>query len=272
MDLRLKDAAVLVTGGSRGIGLGIAMGFAAEGARVAICGRDAARLEQAVAEIRATGAQAVGIRADLFQADDCRLVVEQTVAAFGRLDVLVNNASTNVDRTPASLEEATDAQVMERFMGKTMGAIRCSRAALPALKAAGAGRIVNIGGSSARAVSRHRAGAGSGLPQGLGNAALANFTRHLAEEVARDGIVVNIVHPSLTRTDRHIDRMARRAREGGTTVEQAEAEVGATFPIGRVPTPADIVPLVLLLCSPLAGAISGQAMAVDGGMGLAVQY
>ena len=272
MDLRLRDAAVLVTGGSRGIGFAIALGFAAEGARVAICGRDAARLEQAVAEIRSTGAQAVGIRADLFQPDDCRAVVDQAVAAFGRLDVLVNNASTNVDGTPGSLEDATDAQVMERFMGKTMGAIRCTRAALPHLKAAGAGRVVNIGGSSARAVARHRPGAGSGLPQGLGNAALANFTKHLAEEVARDGIVVNIIHPSLTRTDRHIGRMARRARDGGITIEQAEAEVGATFPIGRVPTPADIVPIVLLLSSPLAGAITGQAMAVDGGMLLGVEY
>ncbi len=272
MDLGLKDAAVLVTGGSRGIGHAIAMGFAAEGAHVAICARDPARLEQAVAEIRATGAPCIGIRADLFHADDCRDAVEQTVAAFGRLDVLVNNASTNVDRTPASLEDATDAQVMERFMGKTMAAIRCSRAALAHLRAAGGGRIVCIGGTSARAVSRHRAGAGSGLPQGIGNAALANFAKHLAEEVAHQGIVVNVVHPSLTRTDRHIDRMARRARDGGITIEQAEAEVAATVPIRRVVDPADIVPIVLLLSSPLASAITGQALAVDGGALLGVEY
>ena len=269
MDLKLKNAVVLVTGGSRGIGLAIAKGFAAEGARVAICGRDQARLDAAAAEI---GSGAVGFQADLFQADDCRTVVERTIAHFGRLDVLVNNASTNVDGTPGSLVDMTDAQVMERFMGKTMGAIRCTRAALPALRASCAGRIVNIGGSSARTVGRNRPGSPSGMPQGIGNAALANFTRHLAEEVARDGIGVNIIHPSLTRTDRHIGRMERRAASGGMTVEQAEAEVGKTFPIGRVPTPADIVPLVLLLSSPLAGAITGQALAVDGGIGLSVQY
>ena len=83
---------------------------------------------------------------------------------------------------------------------------------------------------------------------------------------------MNIVHPSLTRTDRHIGRMERRARDAGISIEAAEAEVGRTFPIGRVPAPSDIAPLVLLLCSPLAGAITGQAMAVDGGLGLAVQY
>ena len=157
-------------------------------------------------------------------------------------------------------------------MGKTMGAIRCTRAALPALKAAGAGRIVNIGGSSARTVGRNRPGSPSGMPQGMGNSALANFTRHLAEEVARDGIVANIIHPSLTRTDRHIGRMERRAASAGISIEAAEAEIGTTFPIGRVPAPEDIVPLVLLFSFPLAGAITGQALAVDGGIGLSVQY
>jgi NAD(P)-dependent dehydrogenase (short-subunit alcohol dehydrogenase family) len=269
MDLKLRNAAVLVTGGSRGIGLAIAKGFVAEGARVAICGRDQARLQAAAAEI---GGGTVGFQADLFQPDDCRSVVERAIAHFGGLDVLINNASTNVDGTPGSLEAMTDPQVMERFMGKTMGAIRCTRAALPALKRAGSGRVVNIGGSSARIVGRHRPGAPSGLPQGIGNAALANFTRHLAEEVARDGIVANIIHPSLTRTDRHIGRMERRAASSNISIEAAEAEVGDTFPIGRVPAPEDIVPLVLLFASPLAAAITGQALAVDGGIGMSVQY
>jgi 3-oxoacyl-[acyl-carrier protein] reductase len=269
MDLKLKNTVVLVTGGRHGIGLALAKGFAAKGARVAICGRDAGRLAEAAAEI---GDGAGGFQADLFQADDCRTVVERTIAHFGRLDVLVNNASTNVDGTPGSLEAMNDAQAMERFMGKTMGAIRCTRAALPALKRAGAGRVVNIGGSSARTVGCNRPGAPSGLPQGIGNSALANFTRHLAEEVARDGIVANIIHPSLTRTDRHIGRMEGRAASGGISTDAAEAEVGATFPIGRVPASEDIVPSVLVFSSPLAGAITGQALAVDGGIGLFVQY
>jgi 3-oxoacyl-[acyl-carrier protein] reductase len=198
----------------------------------------------------------------------------KTVAAFGRLDVLVNNASTNVDRTPRSLEEATDEQVMERFQEKTMAAIRCSRAALPHLRAAGGGRIVCIGGMSARGVQcgDERPGAGSGLPQGLGNAALANFVKHLAEEVAQEGIVVNIVHPSLTRTDRHTGRMERRARELGVTVAEVEAETARHVPIGCILEPADIAPAVLLLASPLSAATTGQAIAVDGGASRGVMY
>ena len=274
MDLQLAGKSVLITGGSRGIGFALAQGFAREGARVAICARDPARLDQAVAELNATGAQAVGIRADLFNAADCANAVERTVAAFGRLDALINNASTNVDRVPKSLEDATDEQVMERFMGKTMAAIRCTRAALPHLRAAGAGRVVCIGGMAARAVQRgaERPGAGSGLPQGLGNSALANFVKYLSEEGAGDGIVANIIHPSLTRTDRHGARMERKAKELGVSVAEVEAEAASHFPIGRVVEPADIVPLVLLLASPRAGGITGQAIAVDGGSSRSIMY
>jgi len=274
MDLKLAGASVLITGGSRGIGFALARGFVGEGARVAICARDQTRLDAAVAELNAMGTQAVGIQTDLFKPEDCAKAVERTVAAFGRLDVLVNNASTNVDKTPKSLEDATDEQVLERFMGKALGAIRCTRAALPHLRAAGSGRIVCIGGMAARAVQRgaERPGAGSGLPQGLGNAGLANFVKYISEEGAADGIVANIVHPSLTRTERHAGRMERKASTQGISIAAAEAETASHFPIGRVPGPEDIVPLVLLLSSPLAGAITGQAIAVDGGASRAIMY
>ena len=274
MDLKLRGAAVLVTGGSQGIGLAIAEGFAAEGARVAICARDRARLDAAAAQLRAAGAECLAISADLLDPAACRRAVDETAAAFGRLDVLVNNASTSVDRTPRSLEDASDQQLLERFMGKTMAAIRCSRAALPHLRRAGGGRIVSIGGTAARSVFRagELPSSGSGLPQGLGNAALANFSKHLAEEVAGENILVNIVHPHLTRTGRHPERVKRRAEALGVTPAEAEAAIAAQFPIGRIVEPADIVPLVLLLASPLAGAITGQSITVDGGALRGIAY
>ena len=114
--------------------------------------------------------------------------------------------------------------------------------------------------------------AGSGLPQGLGNSALANFSKHLAEEVAGDGILVNIVHPHSTRTGRHPDRVARRAAAKGITAAEAEAEIAAQFPIGRIVEPEDIAPLVLLLASPLAAGITGQSIAVDGGALRGIAY
>ena len=274
MDLNLHDKAVLVTGGSRGIGYEIARQFAAEGARVAICGRDYARLQSAEAKIRAVGGHCTGIQIDLFEPQAADVLVEQTVAALGGVDVLVNNASTNVDRIPARLEDASDSQLLERVNGKLMGAIRCSRAVIPHMRGAGGGRIVCIGGTSARAVSRSGSAAPgrSELPQGLGNSALASFVRHLAEEVARDRILVNVVHPYQTNTDRSPARIARLAAEQGISLQDAAAAMAASLPIGRMIEPEDIAPLVLFLASPLASAITGQAVAIDGGAVPTINY
>lgn len=267
MDLQLNGAVALVTGGSRGIGLALARAFADEGARVAICGRDQGRLDEVVEAFAARGQQAFGVAADLYDAADCRRAVDAAASHYGRLDVLVNNAAGQVDSTPGSIEAATDEELMARFMGKTMSAIRCARAALPHMRAAGGGRIVNIGGTAARTIFRpdDSVSSGSTLPQGLGNAPLAPFTKALSEEAAKDRIRVNLVHPHVTATDRHEDRVRYRARTRGVSEDVARAELDAMFPIGRTPGPQDIVPIVLLLASPIADAITGQSIVVDGG-------
>lgn len=267
MDLKLRDAVVLITGASRGLGREFALAFADEGARVAICARDAAKLEETAAAVRGRGAECLALQADLLDGAACQRVVDETAARFGRLDVLVNNASASVDRTPKSIEAATDGEIMARIQGKTLVAIRCSRAALPHMRKGGGGRIVCIGGTAARTVFRpgDLPSEGSGLPQGLGNSALANFTKYLAEEGAADQIVVNVVHPHLTRTSRHADRVAWQARRYGVSEAEAEKQMAARIPIGRILEPGDVTPLVLLLASPLSGATTGQAIAVDGG-------
>ncbi len=274
MNLELTGAAVIVTGASQGIGLALARAFAAEGARIAICARNPERLEHAARGLRDAGAECLAIAADLTDPDQCRRVVDETARAYGRLDVLVNNASTSVDRTPKSLEDATDAQLLERFMGKTMVAIRCARAAVPHLRANGGGRIVCIGGTAARSVFRpgDMPSSGSGLPQGLGNSALANFVKHLAEEVAHEQILVNIVHPHLTRTGRHPDRVTRRAAVLGISEAETEKLIAAQFPIGRMVEPEDICPIVLLLASRISGAMTGQSITVDGGALRGIDY
>ncbi|MFH1604942.1 MAG: SDR family oxidoreductase [Pseudomonadota bacterium] len=261
MDLALQGKAVLVTGGNRGIGRQIALAFAEEGAQVAICGRDVEQLTKTGAEIRTLGGQVHTMVADLFQAADCQRAVDETAAQFGRLDILVNNASTDVSGT---LLTADDDRLMEWVYGKTLGSMRCARAAVPHMRRVGSGRIICIGGLAAR-----HAG---GLPAGLGNSSLVNFAKNLSDEVAADQILVNVVHPSFCKTDRYPARLAARAKQRGISPAEAEASFIADFPIGRIVEPADIAPLVLFLASRHASAITGQSIAVDGGASRSIVY
>jgi NAD(P)-dependent dehydrogenase (short-subunit alcohol dehydrogenase family) len=268
MDLELQGKSVLVTGGSRGIGRAIALAFGNEGARVAICSRGAEKLHSTGDEIRATGAECLEIAADLSAAGECERAVAETVAAFGGVDILVNNAGANVDNEPSKLVDSTDEQLTSRVSGKALAAVRCSRAVLPYMQTAGWGRIINIAGSSARNAFRGRqrsTSEGNPMVSGMGNAMITNFSKMLSTQVAADGILVNVIHPHITRTDRHPARMRKRAAELGMTESEAEADLASYIPLGRVMEPEDIAPLVTLLASPINGAITGQTVAVDGG-------
>jgi len=274
MDLGLTDAVVLVTGGNRGVGRAIAIAFAREGAKVAICGRDPASLAQTRSDIVALGAECLALQADLADANACVDVVERTAAAFGTLTVLVNNASMSADKIPPRFTEMSDEQAMARINGKLVLAMRCSRAVISHMQRAGHGRIIHIGGSSARNVFRggELPGNSSGLPQGLGNAAVASFSKYLAEEMIGNNILVNVVHPHIVRTDRHPARVAARARELGVSDAEAEKAIGAQIPLGRVIEVDEVAPLVVFLASRFASAITGQSIAVDGGVSRTILF
>lgn len=263
IELDLKNKSVLVTGGNRGIGLAIALGFADEGANVAICGRDQGALESAKGQITALGVKAHAIAADLFTAEGCTQAIEETASTLCGLDILVSNASTNIGGT---LETLSDEQALERVMGKTLAAMRLSRASLPHLRKAGGGRIICIGGTAARTPAK------TSLPSGLGNSALVNFVKHFSNDVGPEGITVNVVHPPFTKTDRYPARLQARAEQLGVSLEEAEADFASNFPIGRIVEPSDIAPMVLFLASPGASAVTGQAIAVDGGSTQSVTY
>tara|TARA_A100001037_G_scaffold244423_1_gene225342 strand:+ start:4931 stop:5791 length:861 start_codon:yes stop_codon:yes gene_type:complete len=263
MELSLNEKSVLVTGGNRGIGLAIALAFADEGANVAICGRDRAALGNAKSLIGARNVKVHAITADLFTAEGCERAITEVVDAFGGLNVLVSNASTNIGGT---LETLTDDQAIERVLGKTLAAMRLSRVALPHFRNAGGGRIICIGGMAARTPGK------TSLPSGLGNSSLVNFAKHFSNDVGPENITVNVVHPPFTKTDRYPARLQARAEELDVSLEEAEASFTADFPIGRIVEPADIAPMVLFLASPHAAAITGQAIAVDGGSSQIITY
>jgi len=267
VDLQLTDKVALVTGGGRGIGREIALRLAAEGVHVAVCGRTKEPLDRTADALRDQGVRSVSMVADLFDAAQCTRVVEETVDSLGALDVLVNNASTNViGNHPTDFAHLSDEQLMERLMIKGLGSARCTRAALPHLRRSGQGRVICIGGVNSRIA------APGGLAIGLGNSFVSYFSKSLSAELGPDGITVNVVAPGETRTERHPARMATLAEELGVSVAEAEARRAASSPIRRIVDPGDVAAITVFLASPLASAITGQVIAVDGGTTSAVVY
>jgi 3-oxoacyl-[acyl-carrier protein] reductase len=272
MDLAMQGKAVLITGGNRGLGAELALAFAREGVDVGICARDGGRLEQVRAAVDELGVRCCAIVADLDANGECERVVAAVARDLGRLDILVNNASTNIDGTGVIRANSAE-RLLRRVTGKATWAIRCTQAALPHLAASGAGRVIFVGGSALRASYPSGAAAPTtGVVAAMGSSVIATFAKYLQEEVIGDGILVNVVHPGATRTDRYDGRVRRYANEHSISVAEADQRMRDALPLKRMVETTDITPLVLLLSSPLAAAISAQAVAIDGGSSPAVMY
>lgn len=263
IDFHLKDKVALVTGGSRGIGRGVALALARQGMHVAICGRTADSLEATAHDIRSLGVHAWTFTADVSKNDDVETFVSEAVAAAGQVDVLVNNAVTS---TSAPFDELSDEQFRYHIDVKLMAYIRIARLVLPHMKNRGAGRIVNIGGMTARIVAPLR------MTNGVVNAGVANFTKQFAGYAAQHNVTVNCVHPGYTATERIMQIFEREAKESGEDIQAVIAKRTADIPLGKLVRPEDVAAAVLFFCSPLAAMITGQCIAVDGGSGEAVIY
>ena len=264
MELGLDGKISIVTGGSMGIGKATALALAKEGSDVAICARGVEELENAAAEIRSeTGRNVLAVRADMGILPDIQHLVSTTVANLGGVDILVNNA---VNSTAAPFMELSDEDWMNHINVKVMGYVRCSREVIPHMARRGGGRIINIGGMAARS-------AGSLTnSNGVTNSAVSNIAKNLSDQVAKDGILVNCIHPGTTRTPRQDGLLQRQARDANITVEEATRRAVANIPIGRMVESDDIADLVLFLVSNRASAITGQTIAVEGGAGRGVHY
>lgn len=263
MDFELKGKLVLVTGGSRGIGKAIALMLADQGADLIICGRNQDTLNSAIEDIKLKGGQAWGFQADVSKSNEIEMLF-QKVSTIGRgVSILVNNAVTS---TSARFDELTDEEFVYHIEVKLMAYIRVARIALEQMKKAGNGRIVNIGGMTARIVAPLR------MTNGVTNAGVANFTKQFANYAAQFSVNVNCVHPGYTATDRIMQIFKREAQESGTDLNAVLKKRTADIPLGKLIEPEDIASAVLFFCSPLAKMITGQCIAVDGGSGEAISY
>ncbi|PKB80792.1 MAG: short-chain dehydrogenase [SAR202 cluster bacterium Io17-Chloro-G9] len=265
MDLELEGKTAIVTGGSRGIGKAIAKELALSGCDVVICARNAEDLDLTARELSIeTGRRVIGITADTTNSEDVNRMVKQAAEALGSIDILVNNAAAPGGLAGGPLATISDDDVLEDLNTKVVGYLRCARAVGSYMTSQGWGRIVNIGGLSARASS------GNNLSAGVRNSGLVNLTKYLADQLGGAGVTVNLVHPGATRTERSGPAYEERARQQGITVKEVEARVAANNSTKRIVDASELAYVVAFLASPRSIAISGEVIAAGGGSGQAV--
>ena len=250
-----KDKVVVITGGSRGIGRGIALAFAREGAQTVLASSSEQNLAAAAKAVAAAGSAPLIVAGDLRKLDACERVFSQVKERFGRCDVLVNNAGAT---RAGNFAELPDEAWLDGFALKFFGAVRLTRLFWPMLKAR-EGHVVNIIGGAARTVEPEF------LIGGSVNAASANFVKGLSKLGMRDGVHVNAIHPGQTATERTEQLFQQRAAAQGKPVEELRAAALSKSGARRMATPEDIAELTLFLCSERSRQIQGTAIAVDGG-------
>jgi 3-hydroxybutyrate dehydrogenase len=252
----LQDRVALVTGGSRGIGKAIAKALAAQGAKVAVCGRDAEAARKAAADIAPTGGQALGFRADVTDRGEVRSLVQTIVARWGQIHILVNNAGINARLPIESEDDACWRSVVEATL---FGTYYASREVLRHMPNHAGGRIINLSSILGR----------FGVPGYTAYCAakhgVIGFTRALALEVAGRGITVNAICPGWVETDMADRGMAETATIMGITKEEFRRQALDAVPIKRILDPAEIAGLVVYLASDAAAGMIGQAITLDGG-------
>jgi 2-deoxy-D-gluconate 3-dehydrogenase len=250
----LKGKVAIVTGGNGGIGLGIARGLASAGADVAIAARNEAKTAEAVKGLQGEfGVKALGVKMDVREEGQVKDMAKKVLGEFGRIDILVNNAGTNIRKLPQ--EYAVD-EWEEVLNVNLRSAFLCSQAVYPAMKAAGAGKIINIGSMTSIF------GAAKVMLYSTSKGGIVQMGRCMANAWAKDNIQVNAILPGFIDTD-----LTRKARKD---MPELEERVNMRTPAGRWGMPDDLAGTAVFLASKASDYVTGVALPVDGGFSVAM--
>lgn len=258
MDLRLKDKRALVTGASRGLGHATALALAKEGCKVAINARDEAKIKSAAESLsRGTGSQVIGLAGDVSFLDVPEKLIQQTVEAFGGLDILVTNAGGPPPGSIDSLDEAAWQKGVDLCL---MLHVRLIKAALPYLRKSNAASVLTITSMSVKQPIA------SLLLSNSIRMATIGLTKSLALDLGREGIRFNSILPGWTETERVTELMTARAAANSSTIEEETRKQSEQSPLGRLGQPEEFANAAAFLVSPAASYITGVMLTVDGGM------
>jgi len=259
MELHLRDKHVLITGGSKGIGLACALAFAEEGARISLVSRDAANLADARSQVLARFplAQVHTVAANLRDAHAALSALDAAEGAWGPVDVLVNSAGA-AKRTPAP--ELTPAAFADAMQAKYFTYIHMMNPVIHRMAERGQGAVVNVVGNGGKVASPIH------LPGGAANAALMLVSAGLAAAYGEKGIRVNAINPGLTLTDRLQEGFAAEARLKGISADQVMQQSISKIPLGRMALPEEVANAVVFLASSKASYITGICMSMDGAL------
>ncbi|AEG16046.1 SDR family oxidoreductase [Desulfofundulus sp. TPOSR] len=273
--MKLKDKVALITGGTAGLGRGIALAFAREGAKVAISGRNEERLQKVVQEIEALGAEALGIRADVSSSQEVKNMFARLLERFGTIDILVNNAgifrsheagvkdrmrhldlvTTPVPRHSLQItRNMSDEEWQRMFEVNVNGVFYCTREALKIMEDKGYGRIINIASiAGISAMSSHSPN------YSAAKGAVVAFTKSVAHEVAGAGICVNCIAPGYIETETFMRGINQMSPERRNRLMQ-------WIPVGRIGKIEEYASLAVYLASDDAGYMIGQVISPNGGL------
>jgi len=249
---RLAGKSAVITGGGTGIGQAIALSFAREGAHVAVAGRRKEKLEETLRLLQEAGCSALALECDVTKAADTELVVKAAEDAFGKVNVLVNNAGALSVSTVETIAEDDWDRVMAT---NVKGPFLMSRAALPAMRRAGGGSIINVGSVLGIVAIRDRAA------YCASKGAVSMLTKAMALDHAHDHIRVNCLCPSIVESD--MTRNLFAETEAGSQARESRL---ASIPLGRFGRPADIAGLAVFLASDESSWMTGTVIPVDGGV------